>query len=47
VVFKPNKKLYIFSVDEGAGAHCQMNNFTLMSQVVYDWLDERVSKKMG
>ena len=35
-----NKKLYIFSVDEGAGAHCQMNNFTLMSQVIYDWLDE-------
>jgi pimeloyl-ACP methyl ester carboxylesterase len=35
-----NKKLYIFSVDEGAGAHCQMNNFTLMSQVVYDWLDD-------
>jgi len=35
-----NKKFHIFSVDEGAGAHCQMNNFTLMSQVVYDWLDE-------
>jgi pimeloyl-ACP methyl ester carboxylesterase len=35
-----NKKLYIFSVDEGAGAHCQMNNFTLMSQLVYDWLDD-------
>ena len=35
-----NKRLQIFSVEEGAGAHCQMNNFTLMNQVVYDWLDE-------
>ncbi len=35
-----NKKLHIFSVDESAGAHCQINNLTLMNQVVFDWLDE-------
>lgn len=35
-----DKKFHIFSVDDGAGAHCQINNFTLMNQVVYDWLDE-------
>lgn len=35
-----HKKINIFSVDESAGAHCQMNNFTLMNQTVFDWLDD-------
>jgi Esterase FrsA-like len=28
-----------FTKVEGADAHCQINNWTLMQQVVYDWLD--------
>lgn len=34
------KKLHIFRREDGADAHCQYNNFTLMNQVAYDWLDE-------
>jgi pimeloyl-ACP methyl ester carboxylesterase len=34
------KKLHIFSAESGADAHCQVNNPTLMQEVVYDWLDE-------
>jgi pimeloyl-ACP methyl ester carboxylesterase len=34
------KKLHIFSAEEGAATHCQVNNPTLMQEVVYDWLDE-------
>ena len=37
---KVPKKLHIFSIEEGADAHCQVNNVTLMQEVVYDWLDE-------
>lgn len=37
---KVPKKLHIFSIEEGADAHCQVNNPTLMQEVVYDWLDE-------
>ena len=38
------KKLHIFSIDEGADAHCQVNNLTLMQEVVYDWLDETLGR---
>ena len=34
------KKLHIFSAEEGTDAHCQVNDLTLMQEVVYDWLDE-------
>jgi len=34
------KQLHIFTIEEGADAHCQVNNITLMQEVVYDWLDE-------
>jgi hypothetical protein len=34
------KHFYIFSIEEGADAHCQLNNFSRMQQVVYDWLDD-------
>jgi pimeloyl-ACP methyl ester carboxylesterase len=38
---RSSKKLYhVFASDEGADAHCQVNNFSLMQEVVYDWLDE-------
>jgi len=33
------KNLRIFTVAEGADAHCQVNNLTLWNQVLYDWLD--------
>ena len=34
------KKLHIFDAESGANSHCQVNNLTLMQEVVYDWLDE-------
>lgn len=36
----PNKTLRIFMAEEGADAHCQLNNLSLQHQVVFDWLDE-------
>ncbi len=42
---RSSKKLYhVFTSDEGADAHCQVNNFSLMHEVVYDWLDEVFEK---
>ena len=41
---KVPKKLHVFSIDEGADAHCQVNNLTLMQEVVYDWLDETLGR---
>jgi len=37
--------LYIFTQEEGADAHCQMNNLPFACAVVYDWLDEIFSEK--
>jgi alpha-beta hydrolase superfamily lysophospholipase len=34
------KQLRIFGAAEGADAHCQINNLSLMQQVAFDWLDE-------
>lgn len=34
------KDLRIFTAADGADAHCQINNLSLMQQVVFDWLDE-------
>ena len=33
------KELRIFTAPDGADAHCQINNLSLMQQVVSDWLD--------
>jgi len=41
---KVPKKLHVFSIEEGADAHCQVNNLTLMQEVVYDWLDETLGR---
>jgi pimeloyl-ACP methyl ester carboxylesterase len=41
---KVPKKLHIFSIEEGADAHCQVNNLPLMQEVVYDWLDETLGR---
>jgi len=35
----PYKGIHIFTRDEGADTHCQINNLTLLNQVVFDWLD--------
>lgn len=31
---------HLFTIEEGADAHCQVNNLGLAAAVVYDWLDE-------
>jgi hypothetical protein len=36
----PKKKLVVTPASEGAANHCVMENRSLMSQVVFDWLDE-------
>jgi hypothetical protein len=36
----PKKKLVVTPASEGAAHHCVMENRSLMSQVVFDWLDE-------
>jgi pimeloyl-ACP methyl ester carboxylesterase len=41
---KVPKELRIFSVEEGADAHCQVNNLAMMQEVVYDWLDETFAR---
>jgi hypothetical protein len=37
---KSPKELHIFTAADGADAHCQINNLSLMQQVLFDWLDE-------
>jgi alpha-beta hydrolase superfamily lysophospholipase len=36
----PRKALRIFTAEEGAEAHCHVNNFPLLHQVIFDWLDD-------
>ncbi len=31
---------YLFTQEEGADAHCQVNNLDYLCAVIYDWLDE-------
>ncbi|MGQ9722276.1 MAG: alpha/beta hydrolase family protein [Candidatus Jordarchaeum sp.] len=38
------KTLRIFTEKEGAHGHCQVNNRSLMYQVVFDWLDQVLEK---
>lgn len=40
VIANPQVKLVIAPHDEGAGHHCLGENLSLMSQIVFDWLDE-------
>jgi len=35
--------LRVYTVAEGADAHCQVNNLRLAHQELYDWLDEVLS----
>lgn len=36
----PKKDIRIFTAEEGAEAHTHVNNFPLLHQVIFDWLDE-------
>ena len=35
----PQKAFHIFTLEEGADAHCQNNNLLRFQKVMYDWLD--------
>jgi dienelactone hydrolase len=39
----PGKAMRILTADEGAEAHTHVNNFPLLDQVVFDWLDEALT----
>lgn len=36
----PKSALHIFTEEEGADAHNQANNLSLLHAIVFDWLDE-------
>ena len=36
----PKKDIRVFTAEEGAEAHTHVNNFPLVHQVIFDWLDE-------
>jgi hypothetical protein len=36
----PKKRLVITPAEEGASSHCILDNRSLMSQELFDWLDE-------
>jgi len=44
VLTNPKKKLVILTEEDGAESHCHGDNLSLMSQVVFDWLDELFEK---
>jgi len=37
--------MHILTAEEGAEAHTHVNNFPLLHQVVFDWLDETFTPK--
>ena len=41
----PKKAMRILTAEEGAEAHTHVNNFPLLHQVVFDWLDETLTPK--
>lgn len=43
----PKKGIRIFTADEGAEAHTHVNNFPLLHQVVFDWLDETLERNQA
>jgi len=43
-VANPMKKLVVTPANEGASNHCIMENRSLVSQVLFDWLDEAFKK---
>ncbi len=41
----PAKQLRITTAAEGAGAHCQLDNFPLARQIVFDWIEDRMRER--
>jgi pimeloyl-ACP methyl ester carboxylesterase len=41
----PAKQLRITKAVEGAGAHCQLDNFPLARQIVFDWIEDRMRER--
>lgn len=39
------KAIRVFTQEDGASAHCQVDNMSLLAQVAYDWLDEIFDNK--
>jgi len=39
-ISSPEKSLRIFTNEEGAGSHCQVDNHRLMNEVVITWLNK-------
>jgi esterase/lipase len=39
------KELRITTAAEGAGAHCQLDNFPLARQIVFDWIEDRMHER--
>jgi alpha-beta hydrolase superfamily lysophospholipase len=37
---KAPKQMRVFTAEDGAEAHCQVNNLSLMQATVFDWLDD-------
>ncbi len=36
----PKRAMRILTAEEGAAAHCHPDNFPLLHQLLFDWLDE-------
>lgn len=41
----PQKKMVIFTKEQGGEAHCQVNNLALPNRTIFDWLDEVLVSK--
>jgi pimeloyl-ACP methyl ester carboxylesterase len=42
----PKKAMRVLTAEEGAEAHTHVNNFPLLHQIVFDWLDETLSPEV-
>ena len=40
-----SKELRVTTAVEGAGAHCQLVNFPLARQIVFDWIEDRMLER--
>jgi hypothetical protein len=36
----PNKKMIVAQFEDGGGSHCLGENTSLLSSLIFDWLDE-------
>ena len=34
------KSFHLFTVEEGADSHCQLNNINLSGQFIFNWLND-------